>query len=1010
MRYFMSNLQKRVLTAVLTVVLTGACIIGGLFASGNIGKLAAKIEGTSDFSEPPTEITDVAESFDGALVMPEVIRGTKLFINGDISASDDLSSIAKQIKDLGFNTVFLMNSRENRSFDLSDSKSMPLLMKVSDTLRTHGIFTAVTVDSASPSLASDIALFCRNNPCDSIILSDVFNSFSSNIKTSLTQIRASVENSSVNTIICDVPFTSIKTSDAKAFYTTLSECMKEGMCSGVYTEPNTEHDSSAVSFSDTVSVWKDFCDKNGTVIIGQSEDFVTDKKGFEKLEELFSQLSVIYKTDADYSLSTVFCSFGNFSNDEECCRIVRGCVADNVIPENYLKNFKIINQKNTSITTSESKITFTGECNPLYPLSCNSKEIKITEDGDFSVEFDLKVGSNKFVFSHRGKEYTYSVTYKLDLIKSISPSGKLSTPGGNSLEILVVAHRDASVYATLNGAKINLVSANSLITSNENDVGIDSGSDFVTFTGKYNLPESTSSTINLGNVKAFASYKGISDSITGAKITVTSAETVAPLPEVEEPSVTTSATTAATTATTATTTTTTAPAEVSDESDSETDAGNTVTETETATTATTATQAETTTKKPTTDLPAMITPYKYNGVAGKKRMCVVKTYYTETMPISPLNDLSVPLTTPMLQGTFDFIVGESSFDTYTYYNLGSGRRVYRKDVEVIEDAYAMPANSITVLRTSTTSSATETDLYLRWKVPFNVVLSGQKYIKDPHNKREYAVSSLNAKSLDITFYYTSEVSGLPEVANSKVIKSAEWSKSSADQTYTLKLYLRDPSKFYGYSVKYNNDGTLNISIKELGSSSVAGKTIMLDPGHGGADGGATCAANSSSYDEAKINLMIAEKIRDKLVSLGANVIMTRTTDTAVSLDQRESMTRTKNPDIFISIHCDASSSSSSYGTSAYYYKPYSYQLAKAIHSKIVNAHNTALYGTPQSKTDRGTIFYPFSVTRVEECPSVLIEYGFISNITECKHLQDPKKQEALAQATVDGIVQYFAEN
>ncbi len=87
-----------------------------------------------------------------------------------------------------------------------------------------------------------------------------------------------------------------------------------------------------------------------------------------------------------------------------------------------------------------------------------------------------------------------------------------------------------------------------------------------------------------------------------------------------------------------------------------------------------------------------------------------------------------------------------------------------------------------------------------------------------------------------------------------------------------------------------------------------------------------------------------------------------------------------------------------------------YQLAKSIHSKLVNTYNTSIYGTAKKGIDRGTIFYPFSVTRIEECPSVLIEYGFISNLTECKYLQNTDNQEKLAQATVDGIVQYFANN
>lgn len=54
--------------------------------------------------------------------------------------------------------------------------------------------------------------------------------------------------------------------------------------------------------------------------------------------------------------------------------------------------------------------------------------------------------------------------------------------------------------------------------------------------------------------------------------------------------------------------------------------------------------------------------------------------------------------------------------------------------------------------------------------------------------------------------------------------------------------------------------------------------------------------------------------------------------------------------------------------------------------------------------------YPFRVTRIEECPAVLIEYGFVSNIRECKLLWSDSVQERLAQATVDGIADYIASN
>ena len=604
--------------------------------------------------------------------------------------------------------------------------------------------------------------------------------------------------------------------------------------------------------------------------------------------------------------------------------------------------------------------------------------------------------------------------YNLDLIRSISPSGTLTTPGGSALEISVIAHRRANVYATLNGSRITLSGSDALMTGGDGGQ-IDSNSDYVTYTGKYNLPESAAESLSLGTIQAFASYNGMSDSITGAKVTVTAAEKVEMLPVVEEPKTTT-------TTLKTTTAPTTVPVSEAEESESDTDADESESGTESAgkttskpyvsapTTTTTTTESSTNGTTGSQNLGPVITPYQNHGIAGTKRMCVVKTYYTETMPLSPLNDLSVPLSTPLLQGTFDFITGESSFDTYTYYNLGSGRRLYRKDVEVIERAYAMPANAITLVSSGTSSGSTDINLHLKWKVPFNSELNGQRYINDPKNRREYAVTALNANSLDITFYYTSDASGQPNVTGSGVISSCEWVRSASAQTYTLRLHLRNAARFYGYSYSYNSDDTLRISVKERASASVSGKTIMLDPGHGGSDGGASCAVNSGTYNEAKIALSISEKVRSKLQNMGANVIMTRTSNTDLKLDARKRMARQNRPDVYVSIHCDAATSSSAYGTTGYYYRSYSQALAKCIHSQLVSAYVNTLYGSQKSTIDRGTVFYPFSVTRIEECPSVLIEVGYITNLTECKMLQNSANQDTLASAIANGIRDYFAQS
>ena len=140
--------------------------------------------------------------------------------------------------------------------------------------------------------------------------------------------------------------------------------------------------------------------------------------------------------------------------------------------------------------------------------------------------------------------------------------------------------------------------------------------------------------------------------------------------------------------------------------------------------------------------------------------------------------------------------------------------------------------------------------------------------------------------------------------------------------------------------------------------------------------------------------------------------MTRSTDKWVCYTDRNSAVRDRNPDMFISIHCDSSKSASAMGTSAYYYRAYSQPLAKAIHESLVNAYKTQIYKDAPaeitSKISRGANFYAFRVARVEECPAILIEYGFVSNPDECAILQTPANRNILAEATVQGIKNYIS--
>ncbi len=671
------------------------------------------------------------------------------------------------------------------------------------------------------------------------------------------------------------------------------------------------------------------------------------------------------------------------------------------------KEFEILNYGKTNITVDKPSITFKGTSSPLNELLCNGQKINVAATGDFSLDIKLKAGDNNVIFEHKGKTYTYKVTYKVKLLKSVTPSEYVSVPGEMEVEVSAVALKGAALTVTFNGKTYKMTQSEGYESSDENSP--DTDSDFTTYTATLQTPPSKTSEQKLGAFKVKATYGSLIETIEGGSITVT-AELPPPPPPTTEPP---------------TTTTTTTEPETSEVETSPDESTEEQSEPENSDTPeTSAEETESNTESTTEDnFSSTLQKYSYTKDYGLGRatVCEIIDDYVEVFPGNTNKTYSVPDCSPLLKGTVDYVKNTAEFDGDTYYILSSGVKVPKGRTERlasgengtithvrVTSGYVMPKNNITVVSTKCTDKETVIVLDMNRTVAFNAKLLGQTY--GSYNGRPVTVSKLNCNALEFTFSDTSTATGDIRFTNS-VCKNAEWDSNSAKGTVTLTLNLAKAGKFYGFHYEYGQNGTLKISIKHK-PTSLSNYTIMLDPGHGGIDVGAICANSSIDYGyEKQINISLATKIKDLLEAEGATVIMTRNTDKWVCYADRNNAVRSKNPDMFISIHCDSSSSSSATGTSAYYYRAYSQPLAKAIHERLVDAYENEIYTANQvTKTDRNTNFYAFRVTRVEECPAILIEYGFISNTIECETLQKAKTRDTLAKATVEGIKDYISES
>lgn len=172
------------------------------------------------------------------------------------------------------------------------------------------------------------------------------------------------------------------------------------------------------------------------------------------------------------------------------------------------------------------------------------------------------------------------------------------------------------------------------------------------------------------------------------------------------------------------------------------------------------------------------------------------------------------------------------------------------------------------------------------------------------------------------------------------------------------------------------------------------KTIVLDPGHGGSDQGAS--SNTKKHSTEKVyTLKTAKELKTLLEKEGATVNMTRSSDTYVSLDDRNI-----KGDAYISIHNDSLKSSKANGTTVYWFKDNQKVLAETLNAYI---QKKALL------TNKGARQENFQVLRQTDVPAVLLELGYISNPTDENMITNQLHRHIVEQAVVDGLSAYFSE-
>jgi len=198
------------------------------------------------------------------------------------------------------------------------------------------------------------------------------------------------------------------------------------------------------------------------------------------------------------------------------------------------------------------------------------------------------------------------------------------------------------------------------------------------------------------------------------------------------------------------------------------------------------------------------------------------------------------------------------------------------------------------------------------------------------------------------------------------------------------------------------------------------RTVILDPGHGGKDPGAT----NSLGTEATYNLKLAGQVKSQLQAQGFKVVMTRDSDRFLTLQERVDLANAiRENAIFVCIHFN-SGGREARGIETFTLSPPGVSgydrgfIAADNHARVGNEHDsanialaTSVHGSilrrlQKNTFDRGIKHARFSVLSGVRHPAILLEGGFLTHPYEARLIENEKYQYALVKGIVEAIAKY----
>ena len=338
--------------------------------------------------------------------------------------------------------------------------------------------------------------------------------------------------------------------------------------------------------------------------------------------------------------------------------------------------------------------------------------------------------------------------------------------------------------------------------------------------------------------------------------------------------------------------------------------------------------------------------------------------------------------TPLPKGTQAQVTGQDG--DWWRLNYGAGNQVWmkRSETQVLRQSSVPLRSSIRGVTSQTDASWTEVRFPLEHPMPFTIT------------QRD--------RTLSLTLHNTVSQSDIIKLVQNPAIDRITWQQLNPD-TLNYTLHFKTQHQ-WGYKTRYEGN-KLILSVKNPPTprtlaQPLAGRTILLDAGHGGPDDAG--ARGPGGIPEKDVTLVVTKQLRDRLVAKGAKVIMTREADVDLGPNERAAMVNQSEPDLALSLHYNAlpdnGNAEKTKGISVFWFHDQAQPFAQFMHDHLTQS---------LKRSSDGVFWNNLAVTRPHVAPSVLLELGYMIHPEEYEWIINPQEQARLTESLAIGIETWF---